>query len=151
MMTLSGFARFRCVALTAWTLGFGSMGAAENGPLRSLDAASHFLGHEGEREWQENDGKTPEGRTLEIRFAAQPNAQPATLLIRQRDVKLSRDLPGTDAARAGLHQHATDREARFVAQRGKAIDCGCDFHISFIEKIIDRVNELGRAAPLPCD
>jgi hypothetical protein len=57
-------------------------------PLRILDSHVHHLGLEGEREWRDLDGATPEARSLQISFEAHANAQPATLFIRQRDVKL---------------------------------------------------------------
>ncbi len=60
---------------------------AESG-VRVLDNKSHHLGFEGEREWRDLDGQAPEGRSLQIQFDAQANAQAATLFIRQRDVKL---------------------------------------------------------------
>jgi hypothetical protein len=66
-----------------------SLCAEGNNPYyRQLDPGTHHLGVAGEPEWQELDGMMPEARSLEIKFAAQANAQPATLLIRQRDVKL---------------------------------------------------------------
>jgi len=55
---------------------------------RVLDNRHHHLGFEGKREWRDLDGTTPEGRSLQITFEAHVNAQPATLFIRQRDVKL---------------------------------------------------------------
>ncbi|EDY22302.1 hypothetical protein CfE428DRAFT_0427 [Chthoniobacter flavus Ellin428] len=64
----------------------GPLAAAET--RRVLDSHSHHLGLEGEREWKDLDGTTPEGRSLQITFDAHANAQPATLFIRQRDVKL---------------------------------------------------------------
>lgn len=57
-------------------------------PRRVIDDRSHFLGLDGEREWSDFDGATPEGRSLQITFDAHVNPQPATLFIRQRDVKL---------------------------------------------------------------
>lgn len=55
---------------------------------RVVDASHHHLGLEGEREWRDLDGLTPEGRSLAIEFEAKANPGPATLFIRQRDVKL---------------------------------------------------------------
>src|SRR5688500_15951270 len=75
--------RFVLLALLACS----SAGAAEES-RRVLDTTSHHLGFEGEREWRDLDGQTPEGRSLEIQFEARANPQPATLFIRQRDVKL---------------------------------------------------------------
>lgn len=57
-------------------------------PRRVIDDRSHHLGLEGEREWGDLDGTTPEGRSLQITFDGHANPQPATLFIRQRDVKL---------------------------------------------------------------
>ena len=56
--------------------------------VRILDARKHHLGFEGEREWADLDGQEPEGRSLQIEFEGRVNTQPATLFIRQRDVKL---------------------------------------------------------------
>jgi hypothetical protein len=58
------------------------------GGARTLDGGHHHLGIAGEPEWEEFEGKTPEGRSLSIHFSAHANTGPATLLIRQRDVKL---------------------------------------------------------------
>jgi len=57
-------------------------------PRRVLDDRSHHLGLEGEREWRDLEGTVPEARSLQITFDAHANAQPSTLFIRQRDVKL---------------------------------------------------------------
>ena len=53
-----------------------------------LDGGHHHLGIAGEPEWTEFDDTTPEGRFLSITFPAHANTGPATLLIRQRGVKL---------------------------------------------------------------
>src|SRR5690606_8701813 len=59
-----------------------------------VDGATHHLEAAGEPEWQEFAGAEPEGRSLELRFQPPPDlvagadAGGATLLIRQRDVKL---------------------------------------------------------------
>jgi hypothetical protein len=58
------------------------------GAARTLDGGHHHLGIAGEPEWEEFEGKMPEGRFLGISFSAHANAAPATLLIRQRGVKL---------------------------------------------------------------
>jgi len=58
------------------------------GAARSLDSGPHHLGIAGEPEWVEFEGKPPEARFLSITFSAHANATPATLLIRQRGVKL---------------------------------------------------------------
>ncbi len=58
-------------------------------PVRFLDEKLHFLGADGDREWQEFEGKIPQGRRLDIKFAAQPDRNEDTLFIRQRDVKLN--------------------------------------------------------------
>jgi hypothetical protein len=57
-----------------------------------IDARTHHLGTPGKPEWQEFAASAPEGRSLELRFAAQANAGERTLLIRQRDVKLAWDI-----------------------------------------------------------
>ncbi|MDR3402373.1 MAG: CehA/McbA family metallohydrolase [Chthoniobacter sp.] len=53
-----------------------------------IDSRTHHLGFEGEREWRDLDGTQPEGKSLTMTFNAHANPQPATLFIRQRDVKL---------------------------------------------------------------
>jgi hypothetical protein len=53
-----------------------------------LELGSHHLGIVGEPEWQELEGKPPEGRSLEIKFDGHANAEAATLFIQQADVKL---------------------------------------------------------------
>src|SRR5688572_27483978 len=55
---------------------------------RVLDNKTHHLGFEGEREWKDLDGQTPEGRSLQTTFEARANAEEATIFVRQRDVKL---------------------------------------------------------------
>lgn len=57
-----------------------------------LDAQRHHLGVAGRPEWDEFAGERPEGRSLELRFEAEANRAEATLLIRQRDVKLDWDV-----------------------------------------------------------
>lgn len=79
-------ARWAAILLLVGSLSFGHPADAE--PLRILDNRSHHLGFEGEREWRDLDGAAPEGRSLQITFDAHANAQPATLFIHQRDVKL---------------------------------------------------------------
>lgn len=78
--------RSAAVFLAAGLVFFGRSAGAE--PLRILDKHTHHLGLEGEREWRDLDGTAPEARSLQISFEAHANAQPATLFIRQRDVKL---------------------------------------------------------------
>jgi hypothetical protein len=53
-----------------------------------LDARRHHLGITGSPEWTEFSGDPPEGRTLNLSFQGRTNAQEATLLLLQRDVKL---------------------------------------------------------------
>jgi hypothetical protein len=77
---------FLWIVIPVWFVQAGALPVA--GAPRILDSKSHHLGFEGEREWRDLDGQTPEGRSLQIQFEAQANAQPATLFIRQRDVKL---------------------------------------------------------------
>ena len=57
-------------------------------PLRDLDDKLYYLGTAGDPEWQEFEGKTPDGRRLDVKFTATKNAAEQTLFIRQRDVKL---------------------------------------------------------------
>jgi hypothetical protein len=57
-----------------------------------LDAQPHHLGVAGQPEWDEFAADPPEGRSLELRFEAEANRTEATLLIRQRDVKLDWDV-----------------------------------------------------------
>lgn len=53
-----------------------------------VDPAMHHLGRQGEPEWREFASQPPEAARLETRFRASANASEATLLVRQRDVKL---------------------------------------------------------------
>ena len=67
-------------------------GAGEVRSQGVVDAGRHHLGTAGRPEWQEFAGADPEGRALELHFDGRANAGEATLLIRQRDVKLDRDV-----------------------------------------------------------
>ncbi len=51
-------------------------------------AEPRHLGFAEEPEWRELEGKTPQGRTLNLIFSAHANDTPATLYIAQQDVKL---------------------------------------------------------------
>jgi len=55
--------------------------------IRTLDARVYHLGTPGFPEWEEFAKSQAHGRRLDIKFEAVPNAQPQTLLIRQRQVK----------------------------------------------------------------
>src|SRR5438046_2528883 len=66
----------------------GAVASVVAQPLRVIDAKVHYLGTPGDPEWQEFAGKTPHGRRLDLKFAAQANTNENTLFIRQRDVKL---------------------------------------------------------------
>jgi hypothetical protein len=68
-----------------------------------IDAHRHHLGTTGRPEWQEFAGSTPEGRSLELRFEGRANPAEATLLIRQRDVKLGWDVRLNDRRIGQLH------------------------------------------------
>ena len=57
-----------------------------------IDAHRHHLGTAGRPEWREFAGADPEGRGLELTFEGRANPVEATLLIRQRDVKLGWDV-----------------------------------------------------------
>ncbi len=57
-------------------------------PVRVIDGRQYHLGTPGFPEWREFEGKTPHGRQLDLKFDATPNQSEATLLIRQRNVKL---------------------------------------------------------------
>src|SRR5436309_5058672 len=57
-------------------------------PSRILDERIYHLGQPGQPEWQQFEGKTPDGTRLDVRFAAQANTREATLFLRQDDVKL---------------------------------------------------------------
>ncbi len=52
----------------------------------SVSETRHHLGVEGEPEWQDFAGSKPEGRSLEVKFAAKPDKVAHTLFIKQRDV-----------------------------------------------------------------
>ena len=68
-----------------------------------IDAHRHHLGTAGRPEWQEFAGSEPEGRGLELRFEGRANPAEATLLIRQRDVKLDWDVRLNDRRIGRLH------------------------------------------------
>ena len=68
-----------------------------------IDAHRHHLGTAGRPEWQEFAGSEPEGRGLELRFEGRANPAEATLLIRQRDVKLEWDVRLNDRRIGRLH------------------------------------------------
>jgi hypothetical protein len=77
----------RCSFLLAsWLLFSPHAFAAE--PASVLSEQRHFLGAPGVREWRDFDAETPDGPSLSLNFTAHANAAAATLLIRQRDVKL---------------------------------------------------------------
>ena len=62
--------------------------AEANAAIRTLDQVTYHLRSGTAPEWQEFAEKVPHGRRLDIRFAGTINGTEATLLIRQRDVKL---------------------------------------------------------------
>ncbi|PYK99431.1 MAG: hypothetical protein DME19_08635 [Verrucomicrobia bacterium] len=66
----------------------GAVASVVAQPLRVIDPKLYYLGTPGDPEWQEFAGKTPHGRRLDLKFAAQANTNESTLFIRQRDVKL---------------------------------------------------------------
>jgi hypothetical protein len=68
-----------------------------------IDARRHHLGTAGRPEWQEFAGSEPEGRGLELRFEGRANPVEATLLIRQRDVKLGWEVRVNDRPVGHLH------------------------------------------------
>ena len=68
-----------------------------------IDADRHHLGTAGRPEWREFAGADPEGRGLELRFEGRANPAEATLLIRQRDVKLGWDVRINDRRIGQLH------------------------------------------------
>src|SRR5262245_37519841 len=56
---------------------------------RVLDGTRHHLGPPGKPEWEDYASSVAEGRSLEVRFSAEPNRGAATVAIRQRGVKLT--------------------------------------------------------------
>src|SRR6185369_6579470 len=62
--------------------------AAAVAPAQVLDSRMHHLRSGDETEWQEFEGRTPEGKSLDFHFQAQTNKEPMTLFIRQVDVKV---------------------------------------------------------------
>ena len=80
-------------------------GAEEGLAQVVIDAGRHHLGTAGRPEWQEFAGSEPEGRGLELRFEGRANPAEATLLIRQRDVKLGWDVRINDRRIGRLHPH----------------------------------------------
>ena len=57
-------------------------------PCCIIDAHQYLLGALGPREWTFFEGRKLHGRSLKITFNAHPQDHPATLFIRQKDVKL---------------------------------------------------------------
>src|SRR5437764_12645398 len=57
-------------------------------PATVISEQRYFLGAAGVREWRDFDAETPDGPSLSLKFSSHVNRTPATLLIRQRDVKL---------------------------------------------------------------
>jgi hypothetical protein len=76
--------------VTRWTLAILVLvaGTSRATAQTTLDAGRHHLGVAGAPEWQEFADEAPEGPSLTVAFPAVANAGEATLLIRQRDVKL---------------------------------------------------------------
>jgi hypothetical protein len=68
-----------------------------------IDSRRHHLGTAGQAEWQEFAGSVPEGRGLDLRFNGHANPVEATLLIRQRDVKLDWEIRLNDRRIGRLH------------------------------------------------
>lgn len=68
-----------CLLLTARGLSAGPV---------VLSAQRFFLGAPGVREWKDFDHETPDAASLSLTFSSHANTTAATLLIRQRDVKL---------------------------------------------------------------
>jgi len=57
-------------------------------PIRVVDSKLYHLGTPGDPEWREFEGKTPDGRRLDVKFTARASTNESTLFLRQRDVKL---------------------------------------------------------------
>jgi hypothetical protein len=79
---------------------------ADPGPCMAqvvIDAGRHHLGIAGQPEWDEFARDVPEGRSREWRFVGRVNAREATLLIRQRDVKLDWPVRLNGRAAGRLH------------------------------------------------
>jgi hypothetical protein len=139
-----------------------------------VDAQRHHLGTAGRPEWQEFVGSRPEGRSLELRFEGRANPVEATLLIRQRDVKLEWDVRLNDrrigqlhlmeaplvhamAVPAGIIRDGHNRltigpplEADDVIVEGVALDPRPLREALGRSKLEVHVTERGRDASLPC-
>jgi hypothetical protein len=139
-----------------------------------IDARRHHLGTAGRPEWREFAGSEPEGRGLELRFEGRANPTEATLLIRQRDVKLGWDVRVNDrrigqlqlmeiglvqalAVPAGTLRDGENRlsigpppEADDVVIEGISLDPRPLREALGGAKLEVRVNEPGRDAGLPC-
>ena len=76
------------VIVALWLIFASTACRAAVGPVRTIDERLHYLGTPGDPEWKEFEGKTPEGRKLDVQFNARANTNESTLFIRQRDVKL---------------------------------------------------------------
>lgn len=68
-------------------LTLASVSLASAGARRVIDPQRYHLGVAGMPEWAEFEGATPHGPQLAITFSSVANAEEATLLIRQRNVK----------------------------------------------------------------
>ena len=73
-----------------------------------LDKTLHHLGTPGEPEWQEFARDRAEGRSLKLRFRALDNPRAASLLLRQRDVKLDWDVSLNGRSIGRLYLMETD-------------------------------------------
>lgn len=74
-----------------------------SGAQTVIDGRRHHLGTADRPEWREFVGSTPEGRALALSFEGKANQAEATLLIRQRDVKLEWDVVLNDRRIGRLH------------------------------------------------
>jgi hypothetical protein len=95
--------------------------AAQNGAI-VLTSTSHHLRSGTNAEWEEFSAKQPEGRRLDLRFVAEPNAAEATLFVRQDDVRhdWSVDLNGKRLGKLFLMEADLVHTLRVPAQTLKA-------------------------------
>ncbi len=75
------------IIATAIALVVLAVAAGQFAPPRVLESGSLHLRSSDEPEWQEFEGKAPDGRELTARFTAKANNREYTIFIRQRDVK----------------------------------------------------------------
>jgi hypothetical protein len=107
---------------------------------RVLDAKLHHLRIDGPREWDEFP-ENPESASLTIEFDSEPNRKPATLGLRQQDVKQDWHVRLNDAEIGRLRQDENGQVVYFVLPPGSLKS----------EKNSLRIEQSTGARPVPDD